>query len=124
MLALNDNVETVPTDVSGMLGALTYNQPKQLWAWLKSLKDSNQMDWLGGHARTTYTAPFLFMWGDKPVAPVDPQTENYKLGHHFESGRVFARSSWQGEDAAQRKISEILDARVAPTPPATEAPAA
>lgn len=109
MLALNDNVETVPTDVAGMLGALTYNQPKQLWAWLKSLKDSNQMDWLGGHARTTYTAPFLFMWGDKPVAPMDPQTENYKLGHHFESGRVFARSSWQGEDAAHFSMTSGID---------------
>lgn len=30
----------------------------------------------------------------------------------------------QGEDAAQRKISEILDARVAPAPAATETPAA
>lgn len=29
----------------------------------------------------------------------------------------------QGEDAAQRKISEILDARVAPPPPSTETPA-
>ena len=109
MLALNDNVETVPTDVAGMVGALTYDQPKQLWAWLKSLKDSNQLDWLGGNPRTTYTAPFLFMWGDKPVAPVDPQTENYKLGHHFDSGRVFARSSWQGEDAAHFSMTSGID---------------
>ncbi len=29
----------------------------------------------------------------------------------------------QGEDAAQRKIGEILDARVAPPPPVTETPA-
>ncbi|MCF2948862.1 hypothetical protein L0668_12145 [Paraglaciecola aquimarina] len=109
MLALNDNVETVPTDVAGMLGALTYNQPKQLWAWLKSLKDSDKLDWLGGNARTTYTTPFLFMWGDKPVAPIDPQSENYKLGHHFESGRVFARSSWQGEDAAHFSMTSGID---------------
>lgn len=109
MLALNDNVETVPTDVAGMVGALTYNQPKQLWAWLKSLKDSNKLDWLGGDPRTTYTAPFLFMWGDEPVAPVAPHTENFKLGHHFESGRVFARSSWQGEDAAHFSMTSGID---------------
>lgn len=109
MLALNDNNETVPTDVAGMVGALTYNQPKQLWAWLKSLKDSNKLDWLAGSARTTYTTPFLFMWGDKPVAPVHPKDENYKLGHHFESGRVFARSSWQGEDAAHFAMTSGID---------------
>ena len=109
MLALNDNVETVPTDVAGMVGALTYNKPQQLWAWLKSLEDSKKMDWLAGNPRTTYTAPFLFMWGEQPVAPVSPHLVNYKLSHHFESGRVFARSSWEGEDAAHFAMTSGVD---------------
>lgn len=109
MLALNDNVETVPTDVAGMVGALTYNKPKQLWAWLESLKQSDNTHWLAGVPTTTYTTPFLFMWGDKPVKPVNPGTVNYKLGHHFESGRVFLRNAWSGEDAAHFSMTSGYD---------------
>lgn len=109
MLALNDNVETVPTDVAGMVGALTYNKPMQLWAWLKSLEDANKLDWLAGHPRTTYTTPFLFMWGEEPVQPVHPNDKNYALGHKFVSGRVFARNSWQGEDAAHFAMTSGID---------------
>ena len=38
--------------------------------------------------------------------------------------REVAAVDAQGEDAAQAKVSSILDARVAPVPPATETPAA
>jgi hypothetical protein len=109
MLALNDNVETVPTDVAGMVGALTYNQPHQLWAWLESIYKSGQTDKLAGSATTTFTTPFLFMWGDKPVAPIHPKDVKYKLGHHFESGRVFLRSSWEGKDAAHVSMTSGYD---------------
>lgn len=109
MLARGDNVETVPSDVAGMVGALTYNKPMQLWAWLESIKESNQIDWMAGSARTTFTTPFLFMWGGKPVSPVSPASLNYKLSQHFESGRVFARSSWEGEDAAHFSMNSGID---------------
>jgi hypothetical protein len=92
-----------------MVGALTFNKPLQLWAWLESIYASNKTDWLAGSATTVYTAPFLFMWGDQPVAPVNPQDINFKLGQHFESGRVFLRSSWQGEDAAHFSMTSGYD---------------
>lgn len=109
MLARGDNVETVPSDVAGMLGTLTHNKPMQLWAWLKSIKESGQMDWLAGSARTTFTTPFLFMWGDEPLSPVSPAVLDYKLSQHFESGRVFARSAWEGEDAAHFSMNSGID---------------
>lgn len=109
MLALGDNVETVPSDVAAMVGTLTYKKPLQLWAWLSSLKESNQLHLLAGSATTTFTTPFLFMWGDEPVAPVHPTSVDYKLGHHFESGRVFLRSSWEGQGAAHFSMTSGYD---------------
>ena len=108
MLALNDNNE-IPSDVASMVGALSYNKPHQLWAWLQSVNQSKASHLLAGFAGTTYTAPFLFMWGDEAINPVNPKDDNAPLGKHFESGRVFARSSWEGEDAAHFSMTSGYD---------------
>ncbi|MBR9908839.1 MAG: hypothetical protein GYB33_00635 [Gammaproteobacteria bacterium] len=108
MLALNDNNE-IPSDVASMAGALTYQKPHQLWAWLESIYKSGSIDELAGYARTTFTAPFLFMWGDAPLEPVSPKDGNVALGHHFESGRVMLRNQWEGEDAAHFSMTSGYD---------------
>ncbi|MDP5033184.1 MAG: DUF4962 domain-containing protein [Paraglaciecola sp.] len=107
MLALNDNNE-IPSDVASMAGALIYQKPHQLWAWLESVYQSGNKDLLAGFAGTTYTAPFLFMWGDEPLVPVSPK-DKLPLGHHFESGRVMLRSNWEGEDAAHFSMTSGYD---------------
>jgi len=108
MLALNDNNE-IPSDVASMAGALTYQKPHQLWAWLQSVNQSNASHLLAGFGNTTYTAPFLFMWGNEPLEPKSPKDVNLPLGHHFESGRVFLRSSWEGVDAAHFSMTSGYD---------------
>lgn len=108
MLARNDNNE-IPADVAGIAGALIYNKPHQLWAWLESVYASGEEHLLAGFARTAFTTPFLFMWGDQPVVPIHPKEDNLKLGHHFETGRVFLRSAWEGEDAAHFAMTSGID---------------
>ncbi|WP_395342265.1 hypothetical protein PN836_000530 [Ningiella sp. W23] len=108
MLALNDNDE-IPSDVAGMSGTLIYQKPNQLWAWLESVYQSGEKHLLAGFGRTTYTTPFLFMWGDEPLAPVHPKDSDTPLGKHFESGRVFLRSSWEGEGAAHFSMTSGID---------------
>ena len=108
MLALNDNNE-IPSDVAAMAGSLIYRQPQQLWAWLESVRKSGAEHLLAGFGRTTYTAPFLFMWGDEPLEPVSPKDAGAPLGHHFESGRVMLRSAWEGEDAAHFSMKSGYD---------------
>ncbi len=108
MLALNDNNE-IPSDVASMSGALIYQRPHQLWAWLESVRKSDSDHLLAGFGGTTYTAPFLFMWGDEPLNPVSPKDGGVPLGHHFESGRVMLRSSWEGEDAAHFSMTSGYD---------------
>lgn len=108
MLALNDNFE-IPSDVAAMAGTLTYQKPYQLWAWLESLYASDSAHLLAGNARTTYTSPFLFMWGDEPLEPVHPKNADVSLGMHFDTGRVFLRDSWEGEDAAHFSMTSGYD---------------
>ena len=108
MLALNDNNE-IPSDVASMAGALIYRKPHQLWAWLESVNKSGSRHLLAGFGRTTYTAPFLFMWGNEPLQPVSPADGGVPLGHHFESGRVMLRNSWEGGDAAHFSMTSGYD---------------
>lgn len=108
MLALNDNNE-IPSDVASMSGALIYKRSHQLWAWLESVRNSDSEHLLAGFGGTTYTAPFLFMWGDEPLEPVSPSGGAVPLGHHFESGRVMLRSSWKGADAAHFSMTSGYD---------------
>lgn len=108
MLALNDNFER-PGELPALVGTLRAGRGDQLWAYLESLKQSGKMSELGGYFGISYVAPFVFLWGDTPVAPVAPDQAGLALGHRFESGRVFLRSSWQGEDAAHGSMTSGYD---------------
>ena len=108
MLALNDNFER-PGEVAALVATLRAGRGDQLWAFLESLEQSGSVDELGGYFGITYTSPFLFLWGDEPVAPVDPVSAGLPLGHHFQSGRVMLRSSWEGEDAAHVSFTSGYD---------------
>lgn len=108
MLALNDNFER-PGEVAALVGTLRAGRGDQLWAFLESLEQSNSMDELGGYFGITYTSPFLFVWGEDPVEPIEPVSAGLPLGHHFQSGRVMLRSSWEGEDAAHASFTSGFD---------------
>ncbi len=108
MLALNDNDER-PAEIPGLVGPLRSGNGAQLWAVLESLKASGNISELGGYFGITYTSPFLFLWGDHPTAPVHPKDAGVPLGHEFESGRVFLRSSWDGEGAAHVSMTSGYD---------------
>lgn len=108
MLALNDNFER-PGEVAALVATLRAGRGDQLWTFLQSLEQSGNMDELGGYFGITYTSPFLFLWGDEPVAPVSPVDAGLPLGHHFQSGRVMLRSSWEGEDAAHASFTSGYD---------------
>lgn len=108
MLALNDNFER-PGEVAALAATLRAGRGDQLWAFLESLERSGSVDELGGYFGITYTSPFLFLWGDQPLEPVDPVTAGLPLGHHFQSGRVMLRSSWEGEDAAHVSFTSGYD---------------
>lgn len=108
MLALNDNFER-PGEVAALAATLRAGRGDQLWAFLESLEQSGNVDELGGYFGITYTSPFLFLWGDEAVEPVDPVTAGLPLGHHFQSGRVMLRSSWEGEDAAHVSFTSGYD---------------
>lgn len=108
MLALNDNDER-PGELPALVGTLRAGDGVQLWAYLESLEKSGKMDELGGYFGISYVSPFIFMWGDKAVAPQSPVDAGTALGHKFDSGRVFLRSSWQGEDAAHVSMTSGYD---------------
>jgi hypothetical protein len=108
MVALNDNDER-PAEIPGLVGPLRAGNGAQLWAVLESLRASGSMHELGGYFGITYTSPFLFLWGDQPTAPVHPKNAGLPHGHKFESGRVFLRSSWEGEDAAHVSLTSGYD---------------
>ncbi len=108
MLPLNDNFDR-PAEIAALIGALRHNRGDQLWATLESLEKSGSIDELGSYFGVSYTAPFLFIWGDQPVRPVDPVAAGLALGHRFESGRVFLRNKWTGEDAAHVSFKSGYD---------------
>ena len=108
MLPLNDNFDR-PAEIAALIGALRHNRGDQLWATLESLEKSGSIDELGSYFGVSYTAPFLFVWGDQPVRPVDPIAAGLALGHRFESGRVFLRDKWTGEDAAHVSFKSGYD---------------
>ncbi len=108
MLPLNDNFDR-PAEVAALIGALRHNRGDQVWATLESLEKSGSTDELGSYFGVSYTAPFLFIWGNQPVSPVDPVAAGLALGHRFESGRVFLRDKWTGEDAAHVSFKSGYD---------------
>ena len=108
MLPINDNFDR-PAEIAALVGALRHNRGDQLWATLESLEKSGSTDELGSYFGISYTAPFLFVWGDQPVRPVDPVSAGLALGHRFESGRVFLRDKWNGEDAAHVSFKSGYD---------------
>jgi hypothetical protein len=108
VLSLGDSYERAP-EVAGLAGVLRAGRGDQLWAVLESLERSDNMDELGGRFGITYTSPFLFLWGDAPLAPQSPVEAGLPLGHQFESGRVFLRSAWEGEDAAHVSMTSGYD---------------
>ncbi len=108
MLPLNDNFDR-PAEIAALIGVLRHNRGDQLWATLESLEKSGSTAELGSYFGISYTAPFLFVWGDKPVRPLDPLAAGLALGHRFESGRVFLRDKWAGEDAAHVSLKSGYD---------------
>ncbi|WP_394728832.1 heparinase II/III family protein [Altererythrobacter sp. GH1-8] len=108
MLPLNDNFDR-PAEIAALVGTLRHKRGDQLWATLESLEKSGSIDELGGYFGISYTAPFLFLWGDEPVAPVDPITAGLPLGHRFESGKVFLRDKWIGDDATHVSFKSGYD---------------
>lgn len=108
MLPLNDNFDR-PAEISALVGTLRHQRGDQLWATLESLEQSRSTDELASYFGISYTAPFLFIWGEAALAPVDPVTAGLKLGHRFESGRVFLRDKWIGEDAAHVSFKSGYD---------------
>lgn len=108
MLPLNDNFDR-PAETAALVGALRNSRGDQLWATLESLEKSGSIDELGSYFGISYTAPFLFLWGDEPVEPVDPIAAGLALGHRFESGRVFLRDKWEGENLAHVSFKSGYD---------------
>lgn len=105
MLAMNDNDE-IPAAASVTYTMLRYRQPVHLWAWWESVRRTGQGV---GTLREGLCAPFLFLWGDAPLEPVAPADKTLALGHRFESGRVFLRSSWTDPDAAHVSFTSGYD---------------
>ena len=108
MLPLNDNFDR-PGEIAALVGTLRHGRGDQLWATLESLDKSGSNHELASYVGVSYTAPFLFLWGDEPVAPIDPVAAGLPLGHKFESGRVFLRDKWVGEDAAHVSFKSGYD---------------
>lgn len=96
MLAMNDNNENA-CGAAAVYPMLRYRQPLHLWAWLESVKND---DYGVGTLRQGLNAPFLFIWAREALEPQAPTDATHPLGHRFESGRVFLRSSWSDPDAA------------------------
>lgn len=109
LIAMNDNPGD-DCEPSGVLPALMNNNGVQLWAWLESLpvtKDGLRRT--NGQKSKGHTSFLKFILGDSPTEPVHPASVGTPLGHHFESGRVFLRSSWKGEDAALVSMTSGYD---------------
>lgn len=96
MLAMNDNDE-IAASAAVTYPMLRYRQPVHLWAWWESQRATTSGI---GTLREGLSAPFLFIWGDSALEPIAPADAFWPLGHRFESGRVFLRSSWRDPDAA------------------------
>lgn len=105
MLAMNDNDE-IPASAPVAYAMLRYRQPVHLWAWWESVR---RAECGVGTLREGMSAPFLFLWGDAPLEPVAASNESQGLGHRFESGRVFLRSSWTDPDAAHVSFTSGRD---------------
>lgn len=105
MLAMNDNNEEA-AGASVVCAMARFRQPVHLWAWLESVKHGG----FGvGTFRQGLNAPFLFLGSDTPLEPVAPTDATVPLGHRFESGRVFLRSSWEDPDAAHVSFTSGYD---------------
>lgn len=89
-------------DPSAILPALQHGNGSALWAWLKSLPDYEKgLVKANGQLRAAHGSHLLYLVGDdKVLEPLHPKQANLPLGFHFKAGRVFLRSSWEGEDAA------------------------
>jgi hypothetical protein len=88
---------------------LRYRQPTHLWAWLESTKGPRSEGATLGSLRKGMAAPFLFLWAYEPLEPVAPTAGSLPLGHRFESGRVFLRSSWTDPSAAHVSFTSGYD---------------
>lgn len=109
MVALNDNsVESC--DAMGIFPAVMFNKGVQLWAWLNSLEDYDKgIVKANGELNEAHGSFLFYLMGDKVVEPIHPAKAGTPLGHYFESGRVFLRSSWEGEDAAHVSFTSGYD---------------
>ncbi len=108
MLAMNDNNENACTSTV-VYAMLRYRQPIHLWAWLESMSGPGSEGAMVGSLRKGLAAPFLFLWAYPPLEPTAPTTGSLPLGHRFESGRVFLRSSWTDPAAAHVSFTSGYD---------------
>lgn len=109
LIAMNDNPGD-DCEPSGVLPALMSNNGVQLWAWLQSLpKTKDGLLRTNGQKSKGHTSFLKFLLGETPTEPIHPASVGTPLGHHFESGRVFLRSSWEGEDAALVSMTSGYD---------------
>jgi hypothetical protein len=102
ILAMNDS-SSDPSSAIISYFFFRYKQPVQFWAWLQSTSDSSPMplaQYRKGFVGEALSAPFFILWCDPSVHPISPVEAKTPLSHFFESGRVFARSKWEGLDAA------------------------
>ncbi len=105
MLAMNDNNENGGS-ATVAYAMLRYRQPVHLWAWWESVRRAGSGV---GTLREGLSAPFLFLWGERPLELVAPSEFSLPLGHRFESGRVFMRSSWTDPEAAHVSFTSGYD---------------
>ncbi|MDO8542233.1 MAG: hypothetical protein Q7S40_17475 [Opitutaceae bacterium] len=108
MLAMNDNNENACT-ATVVYAMLRYRQPTHLWAWLESVGGPSSEGAVVGSLRKGLAAPFLFLWAYQPLEPQAPTAGSLPLGHRFESGRVFLRSSWTDPAAAHVSFTSGYD---------------
>ncbi len=108
MLAMNDNNEE-PCGSAAVIGGLLYNKPVQLWAWLQSMRDPKTGKLRKIPYGLPYTHAYLFLVGDKPLAPVPAAEAKTPLGKQFESGRVFLRSGWNDKKDAHFSFTSGWD---------------
>ncbi len=109
LIAMNDNPGD-DCEPSGVLPALMSNNGVQLWAWLESLpKTKDGLRRTNGKKSKGHTSFLKFLLSDTSTEPIHPASVDTPLGHHFESGRVFLRNKWQGEDAAHVSFTSGYD---------------
>lgn len=130
MTVLNDSY-CAPVGETVAYGAMLFNKPEQLWAWLKFAEDIPgqwEMNYFEKRAKfylglsytkrgkyfsapygLPYTRFLLFLPDAKYTEPKKPEGKSAELTKVFESGRVFMRSGWNDSNDAHVSFTSGYD---------------